>query len=60
MKVLPNMASVVDIKAVSYDVCGVVRMVSSGYRAKVKVEFCCSSVSYSLFSVFILTMLHVI
>lgn len=36
MKVLPNMASVVDIKAVSYDVCGVVRMVSSGYRAKVK------------------------
>ncbi|XAR61425.1 hypothetical protein NMG60_11035120 [Bertholletia excelsa] len=33
--VLPNMASVVDIKAVSYDVCGVVRMVSPGYRAKV-------------------------
>ncbi|EXB28568.1 hypothetical protein L484_009727 [Morus notabilis] len=33
--VLPNMASVVDIKAVSYDVCGVVRMVGSGYRAKV-------------------------
>lgn len=33
--VLPNMASVVDIKAVSYDVCGVVRMVSSGHRAKV-------------------------
>lgn len=30
------MASVVDIKAVSYDVCGVVRMVGSGYRAKVK------------------------
>ena len=60
MKVLPNMASVVEIKAVSYDVCGVVRMVSSGYRAKVKAEFCCSAVSYSLFSVFILTMLHVI
>ncbi|KAF4370085.1 uncharacterized protein LOC115708837 [Cannabis sativa] len=33
--VLPNMASIVDIKAVSYDVCGVVRMVSSGHRAKV-------------------------
>ncbi|PON61743.1 Glucoamylase, starch-binding [Parasponia andersonii] len=33
--VLPNMASIEDIKAVSYDVCGVVRMVSSGYRAKV-------------------------
>ncbi|GMY17071.1 nodal modulator 3 [Fagus crenata] len=33
--VLPNMASVADIKAVSYDVCGVVRMVSAGYKAKV-------------------------
>ncbi|KAH7862687.1 hypothetical protein Vadar_008104 [Vaccinium darrowii] len=33
--VLPNMASVVDIKAVSYDVCGVVQMVSLGYKAKV-------------------------
>ncbi|XP_034210549.1 nodal modulator 1 isoform X2 [Prunus dulcis] len=33
--VLPNMASVVDIKAVSYDVCGVVQMTSSGYKAKV-------------------------
>ncbi|XP_059659411.1 uncharacterized protein LOC132306162 [Cornus florida] len=33
--VLPNMASVVDIKAVSYDVCGMVQMVSSGYKAKV-------------------------
>lgn len=29
------MASVVDIKAVSYDVCGVVQMVSLGYKAKV-------------------------
>ncbi|KAL4602871.1 hypothetical protein ACB092_10G084400 [Castanea dentata] len=33
--VLPNMASIADIKAVSYDVCGVVRMVSAGYKAKV-------------------------
>ncbi|XP_052184978.1 uncharacterized protein LOC127796711 [Diospyros lotus] len=33
--VLPNMASVVDIKAVSYDVCGIVEMVGSGFRAKV-------------------------
>ncbi|KAK9950516.1 hypothetical protein M0R45_006002 [Rubus argutus] len=33
--VLPNMASVVDIKAVSYDVCGVVQMVRAGYKAKV-------------------------
>ncbi|KAA8549068.1 hypothetical protein F0562_000752 [Nyssa sinensis] len=33
--VLPNMASIVDIKAVSYDVCGMVQMVSSGYKAKV-------------------------
>ncbi|KAK9281445.1 hypothetical protein L1049_004347 [Liquidambar formosana] len=33
--VLPNMASVPDIKAVSYDVCGVVRMDSAGYKAKV-------------------------
>ncbi|KAK2968332.1 hypothetical protein RJ640_021721 [Escallonia rubra] len=33
--VLPNMASVVDIKAVSYDVCGVVQVASSGYKAKV-------------------------
>ncbi|KAL6979629.1 hypothetical protein U1Q18_021284 [Sarracenia purpurea var. burkii] len=29
------MASVVDIKAVSYDVCGIVQMVSSGFKAKV-------------------------
>ncbi|KAK3034632.1 hypothetical protein RJ639_033587, partial [Escallonia herrerae] len=33
--VLPNMASVVDIKAVSYDVCGVVQVANSGYKAKV-------------------------
>ncbi|KAM7501151.1 hypothetical protein LguiB_000055 [Lonicera macranthoides] len=33
--VLPNMASVIDIRAVSYDVCGVVQTVSSGYKAKV-------------------------
>jgi hypothetical protein len=38
-QVLPNMASVADIKAVSYDVCGVVRMVSAGYKAKVKSDF---------------------
>lgn len=36
IQVLPNMASVMDIKAVSYDVCGVVRMVSTGLKAKVK------------------------
>ncbi|OVA02510.1 hypothetical protein BVC80_9091g9 [Macleaya cordata] len=33
--VLPNMASVADIKAVYYDICGVVHMVSPGSRAKV-------------------------
>lgn len=33
------MASIADIKAVSYDVCGVVRMVSAGYKAKVNPEF---------------------
>lgn len=33
--VLPNMASIEDIRAASYDVCGVVRMVSAGYKAKV-------------------------
>ncbi|XP_062143584.1 uncharacterized protein LOC133851267 [Alnus glutinosa] len=33
--VLPNMASVTDIKAFSFDVCGVVRMVSAGFKAKV-------------------------
>nr|XP_043609224.1 nodal modulator 1 [Erigeron canadensis] len=33
--VLPNMASVADIKAVLYDVCGSVQTVDSGYRAKV-------------------------
>ncbi|KAK6260339.1 hypothetical protein SCA6_014813 [Theobroma cacao] len=33
--VKPNMASVADIKAVSYDVCGIVRTINSGYKAKV-------------------------
>ncbi|KAJ4850945.1 hypothetical protein Tsubulata_030371 [Turnera subulata] len=33
--VLPNMASIADIEAISYDVCGVVRMVSTGQKAKV-------------------------
>lgn len=33
--VLPNMASVADISAASYDLCGVVRMVNSGDRAKI-------------------------
>ncbi|KAK3194298.1 hypothetical protein Dsin_025608 [Dipteronia sinensis] len=33
--VLPNMASIADIKAISYDVCGVVQMASSGYNVKV-------------------------
>ncbi|KAK8998240.1 hypothetical protein V6N11_083633 [Hibiscus sabdariffa] len=33
--VKPNMALVADIKAVSYDVCGVVRTVDSGYKTKV-------------------------
>ncbi|KAJ4969122.1 hypothetical protein NE237_015823 [Protea cynaroides] len=33
--VLPNMASIGDIRAVKYDVCGVVRMVTGGYEAKV-------------------------
>ena len=33
------MASIEDIRAVSYDVCGVVRMVSAGYKAKVTSDF---------------------
>ncbi|KAH9626869.1 hypothetical protein KSS87_002269 [Heliosperma pusillum] len=33
--VLPNMASIPDIKAVSYDVCGIVHMVDASYHAKV-------------------------
>ncbi|XP_010523920.1 PREDICTED: nodal modulator 3 [Tarenaya hassleriana] len=33
--VLPNMASLPDISAVSYDICGLVRMFRSGYKAKV-------------------------
>ncbi|XP_024012784.1 nodal modulator 1 [Eutrema salsugineum] len=33
--VLPNMASLPDINAVSYDICGVVRMIGSGHKAKV-------------------------
>ncbi|KAG8370599.1 hypothetical protein BUALT_Bualt13G0000200 [Buddleja alternifolia] len=33
--VLPNMASIVDIKPVSYDLCGVAQTVSSVYKAKV-------------------------
>jgi len=34
-QVLPNMASIPDITAISYDVCGVVSMIGSGYTAKV-------------------------
>ncbi|KAK7284568.1 hypothetical protein RJT34_19316 [Clitoria ternatea] len=33
--VLPNMASIEDINAISYDLCGLVRMVSGGMKAKV-------------------------
>ncbi|KAF9688176.1 hypothetical protein SADUNF_Sadunf02G0169900 [Salix dunnii] len=33
--VLPNMASIPDITAISYDVCGVVSMIGSGYTARV-------------------------
>lgn len=33
------MASIEDIRAASYDVCGVVRMVSAGYKAKVTSNF---------------------
>ncbi|XP_061366169.1 uncharacterized protein LOC133309420 [Gastrolobium bilobum] len=33
--VLPNMASIEDINAISYDLCGLVRMVSGGQKAKV-------------------------
>lgn len=40
------MASVMDIKAVSCDVCGVVRMVSTGLKAKVKSQFLSSTFSY--------------
>jgi transcription elongation factor Elf1 len=40
------MASVTDIKAFSFDVCGVVRMVSAGFKAKVKSPFLCSNFCY--------------
>jgi hypothetical protein len=40
------MASVTNIKAVSYDVCGVVRMVSAGFKAKVKSQFLSSNFCY--------------
>ncbi|GAB2282181.1 hypothetical protein Dimus_016732 [Dionaea muscipula] len=33
--VLPNMASIPDIQAVAYDVCGVVQLADPGYKAKV-------------------------
>ncbi|KAK6155294.1 hypothetical protein DH2020_009542 [Rehmannia glutinosa] len=33
--VLPNMVSIIDIKAVSYDICGSAQTVSSAYKAKV-------------------------
>ncbi|GFP95668.1 nodal modulator 1 [Phtheirospermum japonicum] len=33
--VLPNMVSIVDIKAVSYDICGTAQTISSAYKAKV-------------------------
>ncbi|XP_068661556.1 uncharacterized protein [Aristolochia californica] len=33
--VLPNMASVEDIRAAYYDICGTVRSITSGYKAKV-------------------------
>ncbi|KAJ8770791.1 hypothetical protein K2173_021438 [Erythroxylum novogranatense] len=33
--VLPNMALITDIRSIYYDVCGVVRMVNTGYRVKV-------------------------
>ncbi|KAK4407883.1 hypothetical protein Sango_0369300 [Sesamum angolense] len=33
-EVLPNMASIIDIKAVSYDICGSAQTVSSAYKAK--------------------------
>lgn len=33
--VLPNMASIPDIKAISYEICGSVRMVTAGCKAKV-------------------------
>lgn len=43
------MASVTDIKAVSYDVCGVVQIVSGGFKAKVDPQFLNSNfVTYTL------------
>ncbi|KAL6517503.1 hypothetical protein OROMI_033204 [Orobanche minor] len=33
--VLPNMVSIIDIKAVSYDICGTAQTISSAYKAKV-------------------------
>lgn len=43
------MASVTDIKAVSYDVCGVVQIDSAGFKAKVDPQFLSSNfVTYNL------------
>ncbi|XP_044493042.1 nodal modulator 1 isoform X2 [Mangifera indica] len=36
--VLPNMASVAEIKAISYEVCGVVQMVNPGQKVKVALD----------------------
>lgn len=52
IQVLPNMASVVDIEAVSYGVCGVVQMVSAGYKAKVKSQFLFSTFFFVICRVF--------
>ena len=48
------MASVADIKAVSYDVCGVVRTVDSGYKAKVTLRIAFFSISYCFMAYFVL------
>lgn len=43
------MASVVDIKAISYDVCGLVHTVSPGYKVKVITSFICNALFTSIY-----------
>lgn len=51
------MASVADIKAVSYDVCGVVRTVDSGYKAKVTSRIVFFSLSVTVFKEYLVLIL---
>lgn len=52
------MASVVDIKAISYDVCGLVHTVSPGYIVKVTTRFFCNALFPSLYAFAIMQFLR--